>query len=166
MATTKLGDVYPIIIDKYESFVPLNVGVDMIEKINSIVEHLNRLGQLTTETVNQWNKVMKWVNADGLTDSVNAKIDDLISKGFFDTLLVAVNNTLAESTQIKGTTQSIIWNTDGTAQKVQHKDSLNNILREDVFTYSTNLITEVRTLISGDSLTFKYHLDTLQTEVI
>jgi hypothetical protein len=78
MATTKLGDVYPIIIDKYESFVPLNGGVDMIEKINSVVEHLNRLGQLTTETVNQWNKVMKWVNADGLTDSVNAKIDDLI----------------------------------------------------------------------------------------
>jgi hypothetical protein len=87
MATTKLGDVYPIIIDKYESFVPLNGGVDMIEKINSVVEHLNRLGQLTTETVNQWNKVMKWVNADGLTDSVNAKIDDLIAKGLFDELL-------------------------------------------------------------------------------
>ena len=67
---------------------------------------------------------------------------------------------------IKGTTQSIIYNTDGTIQKVQHKDVNNNVLREDVFTYTTNLITEVRTLSSGGTLTFKYHLDTLETEVI
>jgi hypothetical protein len=73
---------------------------------------------------------------------------------------------LAESTQLKGTTQNIIFNTDGTVQKVQHKDSYNVVLREDVFTYTTNLITEVRTLSSGGSITFKYHLDTLQTEVI
>lgn len=73
---------------------------------------------------------------------------------------------LAESTQLKGTTQSIVFNTDGTVQKVQHKDPLSNVLREDVFTYASNLITEVRTLSSGGSITFKYHLDTLETEVL
>lgn len=73
---------------------------------------------------------------------------------------------LAESAQIKGTTQSIVFNTDGTVQKVQHKDPLSNVLREDVFTYASNLITEVRTLSSGGSITFKYHLDTLETEVL
>jgi hypothetical protein len=80
--------------------------------------------------------------------------------------LDALDASLAESTQLKGTTQSITFNTDGTVQKVQHKDSGNVVLREDVFTYSTNLITEVRTLSSGGSVTFKYHLDTLETEVI
>jgi hypothetical protein len=73
---------------------------------------------------------------------------------------------LAESTQIKGTTQSIVFNADGTVQKVQHKDLNNVVLREDSFTYETNLITEVRTLSTGGSVTFKYHLDTLETEVI
>lgn len=76
------------------------------------------------------------------------------------------NNTLFDS-GIKGTIQSITFNTDGAVQKVQHKDKSNVVIREDVFTYSANLITEVRTLISsGEVLTFKNNLDTLQTEVI
>jgi hypothetical protein len=78
----------------------------------------------------------------------------------------ALATQLAQSTTIKGTTQSIVFNADGTVQKVQHKDASNNVLREDVFTYSTNLITEVRSLNYGGSVTFKYHLDTLETEVI
>lgn len=72
---------------------------------------------------------------------------------------------LATSTQIKGTTQNITFNNDGTVQMVQHLDTNSNVLRQDVFTYSTNLITEVRT-VGNYTLTFKYHLDTLQTEVI
>jgi hypothetical protein len=39
-------------------------------------------------------------------------------------------------------------------------------VRSDIFTYSTNLVTEVRTLTAGGTLTLKYHTDTLQTEVI
>jgi hypothetical protein len=90
----------------------------------------------------------------------------LIKTGFDEGRINGIEASLAESTSIKGTTQFIIFNTDGTAQKVQHKNSGNVVLREDVFTYTTNLITEVRTLSSGGSVTFKYHLDTLETEVI
>lgn len=40
-------------------------------------------------------------------------------------------------------------------------------IRTDVFTYATNLITEVRTIVAtGDTVTFKYHTDTLNVEVI
>ncbi|MFS0864131.1 hypothetical protein [Fredinandcohnia sp. 179-A 10B2 NHS] len=67
---------------------------------------------------------------------------------------------------IKGTKQSIVFNSDGTVQKVTYKNATNTVLREDVFTYENNLITEVRTLPNGESITFKYHLDTLETEVI
>ena len=73
-------------------------------------------------------------------------------------------NTLQSN--IKGTTQSITFNGNGTVQKVQHKDVSNNLIREDIFTYATNLITEVRTLTSGGTVTLKNHLDTLVTEVI
>jgi hypothetical protein len=130
MATTKLGDVYPIIIDKYESFIPLNGGVDMIEKINSVVEHLNRLGQLTTETVNQWNKVMKWVNADGLTDSVNAKIDDLIAKGLFDELLNGMMDDLnADVTDFKNTVNGQV---DGLTSQLADKAKQSDLQKRGI----------------------------------
>jgi hypothetical protein len=77
-----------------------------------------------------------------------------------------VESSLAENTNIKGTIQNTIFNADGTVQKVQHVDSVSVVIREDVFTYADNLITEVRTLSNGGSLTFKYHLDTLSVEVI
>lgn len=67
---------------------------------------------------------------------------------------------------IKGTTQTVTFNTDGTVQKIQHKNASNVVLREDVFTYAANLITEVRTLSTAETITFIYHTDTLLTEVI
>lgn len=69
---------------------------------------------------------------------------------------------------IKGTSQTVTKNVNGDVTKIQHKDSFNVLIREDVFDYSvTNVITETRTLISsGATLTFKYHTDTLATEVI
>ena len=73
---------------------------------------------------------------------------------------------LALQENIKGTNQFIIFNGDGTVQKVQHKDGLSALIREDVFTYATNLITEVRTLTLGGTLTLINHLDTLETEVV
>lgn len=72
----------------------------------------------------------------------------------------------AKQSSIKGTKQSITFNDDGTVQKIEHKNSLNEIVRVDTFTYATNLITEVRTLATGETLTFVNHLDTLETEVI
>ena len=70
------------------------------------------------------------------------------------------------SDNIKSTTQSIVFNADRSVQKIQHKDSFGGIVRDDVFTYTTNQITEVRTLSDGQAVTYKYHLDTLETEII
>lgn len=49
--------------------------------------------------------------------------------------------------------------------QILHKDGSGNTVRTDTFSYATNLITEVRTLASGGTITYKYHLDTLVTEV-
>jgi hypothetical protein len=65
---------------------------------------------------------------------------------------------------IKGTTQYPTI-TDGQVIRIDHKNGT-AIIRSDVFSYAENLITEVRTLNTGDMMTFKYHLDSLNTEVI
>jgi len=95
--------------------------------------------------------------------TVNADVELVSARGGF--ALLSTNLGLKDD--IKGSTKSIIFNTDGTIQKVTHKDVGDFILREDVFTYATNLITEVRTLAgTAETITYINHLDTLETEVI
>jgi hypothetical protein len=110
----KLSTVFPIMIDKYEQFIPNIEGMGVPDKINAIIQYLNRIGKLSNDVVADWNKVMVWVMDEGLTDNVNAKIDDMVAKGTFDTLLngmfdeinnantafqTTVNSSLAEMAQ-------------------------------------------------------------------
>lgn len=71
---------------------------------------------------------------------------------------------------IDGTTQYPTYDIKGDITKIEHKDARNNILRTDTFTHTPTLITEVRTLNTGETLTLKYYFDTngkyLKTEVI
>jgi hypothetical protein len=79
-----------------------------------------------------------------------------------DTDLSVINLLL---TDIKGTDAYPII-VSNQVNEIDHKIGT-TIIRTDVFTYSTNLITEVRTIVAtGQILTFKYHTDTLETEVI
>jgi hypothetical protein len=112
---SKLSTVFPIMIDKYEQFIPNIEGMGVPDKINAIIQYLNRIGKLSNDVVADWNKVMVWVMDEGLTDNVNSKIDDMVSKGTFDTLLngmfddinnantafqATVNSSLAESAKV------------------------------------------------------------------
>jgi hypothetical protein len=83
----KLSTVFPIMIEKYEQFIPNIEGMGVPDKINAIIQYLNRIGKLSNDVVADWNKVMVWVMDEGLTDNVNAKVDDLVAKGTFDALL-------------------------------------------------------------------------------
>jgi hypothetical protein len=82
-----LRSIYPLIIKQYETFIPNIEGMDITQKTNSIIQYLNRIGKLNNDVVADWNKVMTWVMGEGITDAVNSKIDDLITKGTFDDLL-------------------------------------------------------------------------------
>ena len=74
---------------------------------------------------------------------------------------------LAESADyIKGTTQSITFNLDGTIASIAHTGANSVIVRTDTFTYGLNTITEVRTLAGGATKTTIFHTDTYETEVI
>lgn len=60
--------------------------------------------------------------------------------------------------------------TTGKISKIEHKDAMNVIIRTDVFTFTPTLITEVRTLNTSQTITFKHYFDAigvyLKTEVI
>ena len=66
---------------------------------------------------------------------------------------------------LKGTQQfpTIV---SGRVTQILHKNSQDHVLRADYFDYSVaNQITEKRFLWTGQEITFRYHLDTLRTEV-
>lgn len=75
------------------------------------------------------------------------------------------NTRLLSQDYIKGTTQIVTLNTDETVGKIQHENSSQVVLREDVYTYNGDIVTEVRTLNTGESLTFTYNLSTYQTVI-
>lgn len=82
-----------------------------------------------------------------------------------------INLLTLQTNNVKGT---IAYPTtvSGQITRIDHKSG-DTVVRSDVFTYTTDtttnkitLITEVRTLNTGDTVTFKYHTDTLEVEVI
>jgi hypothetical protein len=87
----KFEKIYPTAIKKYKLFNPDSDGVDVIGKVNSVIEHLNKVNKLSNEVITNWNKVMQWVLEEGLTDGVKTKIDELISVGDFNEI---INNVL------------------------------------------------------------------------
>jgi hypothetical protein len=106
-------------------------------------------------------------NGTAWTDGgVYLGVGAVYTKAETDMIKSELDGKLLLADDIKGTTQNTTFNPDGTVQKIQHINGSSIVLREDVFTYATNLITEVRTLSTLQTITFKYHLDTLQTEVI
>lgn len=94
---------------------------------------------------------------DGIT--LETVKEDFVSHKADNTLLIDdIKGTIANPTIASGQ-----------VTKIDHISSTDNttVIRSDVFTYATNLVTEVRTIVtSGATLTLKYHLDTLRTEVI
>lgn len=108
------------------------------------------------------------VSVEDFTTALKTKLTDLPTNTTLNTSLSTKvdkthQNLLTQN--IKGTTQSIAFNDDDSVYKIHHKTG-GIVIREDIFTYTNNLITEVRTLNTLETITFKYHLDTLETEVI
>ena len=66
--------------------------------------------------------------------------------------------------EIDNTVQTITFGSDGSVQKIEHKRN-SVVIRTDTFTFATNMITEVRTLNTGETLTIATNLTTLETTV-
>jgi uncharacterized protein (AIM24 family) len=116
-------------------------------------------GGIAAEFTTQSNALTDLAGSGRTTETVKGNAD----------AIVALSNSIIPnellSDNIQGTIQyPTIVNSQIT--QILHKTG-STVIRSDVFTYSVNLITEVRTIVAtGATVTFKYHLDTLETEVI
>ena len=150
----------------------ITTGVTVLNGINGIVECVLKSQTLaavgTCKGVISFSLAGKKLSSSQFTFTVGASLDNgsgLISANVVPAL-DAVNAQFSLNEAIKGTNQFVTLNGDKTINKVEHKNLSNIVLRTDAFTYAVNLITEIRTLSTGATTTFKYHLDTLETEVI
>ena len=91
-------------------------------------------------------------SANGSISSISGDVDDLKS---------AIS---LHDDEIDNTVQTITFGSDGSVQKIEHKRN-NVIIRTDTFTFATNMITEVTTLNTGETLTIATNLTTLETTV-
>ena len=137
-------------------------------KINQAIDNANEAKQAVA------NVGEAITNANTAAENANARIAELngVDAAQFNDQLIQLSTDLAQKvtlqSDIKGTTQVVTTNVNGDVTKIQHTDSNNTVIREDVFDYSLeNIIVETRTLIAtGETITYKYHTDTLNTEVI
>lgn len=82
-----------IIIQKYERYLPnaFDESLSILQKVNKIIEYLNKMGLLVDDLIKQWNEVMKWVMSDGLNEAVSDKLDKMVEDG---TLTELINQVL------------------------------------------------------------------------
>jgi lysophospholipase L1-like esterase len=104
--------LYPMIIHKYKDLIPDN-DATILEKINSIIDYLNKVGKLTNDVVKDWNVVYQWVMNDGLTTDVKNKIDEMTANGYFDGLIQSLVPITTEVITARNTYSSLDNRLDG-----------------------------------------------------
>lgn len=70
-------------LHRYERYLPtaFDESLTLLEKMNKLIEMLNRLGLLTNGLIEEWQKVMDWVMNDGLSQAISDKLDQMVEDG-------------------------------------------------------------------------------------
>jgi hypothetical protein len=93
---SSLSQIMDLDLQPYERYIPsaFTNGLSQLEKMNLIIKTLADMGKLTNSLVTQWNEVMEWVMADGLTQAVSDKLDQLVADGLLDEMWTSIQNTV------------------------------------------------------------------------
>lgn len=83
----------------------------------------------------------------------------------YDEFTDLVKKSMLETDLIPDTSQSYIYDSDGKINTVTHTQGA-EIIRTDVFVFGDGVITEMRTLETGESLTITTNLETLATSIV
>ena len=93
--------------------------------------------------------------AAGITNGEHVDVDDLLRAD------------LLHFEELDNTVQTVTYDSNGVVQKIEHTENPGgSIIRTDEFTFTDTVITEVRTLNTGESLTIITNLETLVTTVV
>lgn len=120
---------------------------------------------MTFNIQNNIDGTVTLIPAEGVVTSPGTPV----TASYMNNLESGVKSIDLKSDCIKGTTQIAAY-VEGDITSMFHQDSNGVVVRTDTFDYSPTLITETRTLASGESLTYKYYFDEngdfIRTEVI
>jgi hypothetical protein len=132
---------------------------DVMSKINSIIDYLNQVGKLSNDVVRDWNTVYQWLMNDGLTTGINNKLEDMLAKGEFNTIISTIVAEIGDLTtlttnqkdtivhainsiesQVTTNTTNITANTVQLAQKASQSDLsiIQNLTGKSLDSYSRN----------------------------
>jgi hypothetical protein len=91
----QLGELF---IQQYERYLPtaFDSSMTMLEKVNKVIQRLDELGRLTSEVVQKWNEVMKWLMDEGLQEEVIKILEEWYSSGKFADLVIQIIDELKD----------------------------------------------------------------------
>lgn len=74
-----------LLIQKYERYLPtaFDESMSLVQKVNKVIIHLNQIGELTNDVVDQWNTIMQWFLEEGLSEAVENQFNTLVESGEF-----------------------------------------------------------------------------------
>lgn len=95
-ALNQYNKLSPILIQQYEKYLPnaFDESLSILEKVNLVIQQMNKMGELTNNVVEDWNNLNKWIMENGFDEQVRANIERLREDG---TLAEILNDELVES---------------------------------------------------------------------
>lgn len=81
--------IAPLLIQHYERYLPtaFDPSLSILEKLNKVIEHLDRIGDISNTLIERWNEVIEWVLEDGVSTAVIDKLDSMILDGSFNEII-------------------------------------------------------------------------------
>lgn len=83
---TSIDRLMPLAFEKYLPSAFDN-GFTIVEKLNLVIEQLNRIGLITNDVVDRWNELMDIIENDELQDYINEKMDEWLNDGTIEKIL-------------------------------------------------------------------------------
>jgi parallel beta-helix repeat protein len=86
---SQFSEVASLLVHEYERYLPtaFDESLSLLEKVNKVIRKLGEIGLITNDLIKQWNEVMEWVLGDGLNESVQERLDEMVADGTFDTII-------------------------------------------------------------------------------
>lgn len=135
---TKFSELVPLFVQSYQSYIPtaFDDSLSLLEKMNMIIQQMNKSGEITNGIVAQWNEVMEWVMNEGLNEGIDSKVDDMVLDGTFDTIInqkvFGVFNSKLDNYSNRLTTQE--------SKKISQNDITEELRQQIVGTTSINAV--------------------------
>ena len=90
---TRFKEFENIFIAKYDRYIPtaFDESLSLIEKMNKLIEYLNRIGKVANDMIDNWNAIYDFIQNKGLEDVITKRLEEWYENG---ELAALINNDL------------------------------------------------------------------------